>query len=559
MVIDREAVLKQAERLLRQGKLDGAIAEYVRLVADQPRDWSSVNALGDLYARAGRPTLAVEQYHRIADHLFAEEFPAKAAALYKKVLKTAPGDEHALLRLADIAARQELFADARAHLGLLAKQRRERGDETGALDCLVRLGSLSDADVKAQAAGGRAAETLHDLPRALELYKSAADGFAASDRRAEAIEALAAAVALAPSDHQLRARLVGECMAVGQLDRAQELLSSDAVGTDPDLLLLAARLHFASGRDAAARVALTRLLTVAPDHRDAVMALADEMSGADRTDSAYGCLEVVVDDAVLAGRWDEAIAVLRSFTARTPHARALQKLVEVTIDAGRQAATDDAQGRLAKASVETGLAGEGGVATPQDADRVSIEQPAEEFDLSDTLAALHDAAPPATVADGSSTLLAEAGAADAPPSLEEVFDGLRVKVTGDARVAEALDRFDLAIRHLEAGDEDQAIVELEQAARIPLLRFAAAARLGRLHLSRLEIDAGIEWLERAAAIPALDAEDGRAVLYDLAAALQTVGEGTRALAVLMEIEADAPGYRDVTARIAQLRTAGGFS
>ena len=55
MALDRDNTLKKAEKLLRQGRLDGAIAEYVKLVEDQPRDWNTANMLGDLYARAGRP------------------------------------------------------------------------------------------------------------------------------------------------------------------------------------------------------------------------------------------------------------------------------------------------------------------------------------------------------------------------------------------------------------------------------------------------------------------------------------------------------------------------
>ena len=52
MPLDREATLRQAERLKGQGRLDLAIAEYVRLVEEQPRDWNAVNALGDLYLHA---------------------------------------------------------------------------------------------------------------------------------------------------------------------------------------------------------------------------------------------------------------------------------------------------------------------------------------------------------------------------------------------------------------------------------------------------------------------------------------------------------------------------
>ena len=48
MPIDRAATLRNAEKLIRQGKLPDAIAEYVRLVEDQPGDWNLQNSLGDL-------------------------------------------------------------------------------------------------------------------------------------------------------------------------------------------------------------------------------------------------------------------------------------------------------------------------------------------------------------------------------------------------------------------------------------------------------------------------------------------------------------------------------
>ena len=41
MATEREEALKKAEKLLRQGKLDLAIAEYARVVEEQPRDWNT--------------------------------------------------------------------------------------------------------------------------------------------------------------------------------------------------------------------------------------------------------------------------------------------------------------------------------------------------------------------------------------------------------------------------------------------------------------------------------------------------------------------------------------
>ena len=38
MAIDRAEALKKAEKLLRQGKIDLAIGEYVKMIDEQPRD-----------------------------------------------------------------------------------------------------------------------------------------------------------------------------------------------------------------------------------------------------------------------------------------------------------------------------------------------------------------------------------------------------------------------------------------------------------------------------------------------------------------------------------------
>jgi tetratricopeptide (TPR) repeat protein len=646
MAIDRDATLKQAEKLLRQGKLDGAIEEYVRLVEDQPRDWNSINALGDLYARAGKADRAVEQYNRIADHLYAEGFLPKAAALYKKVSKTRSDDEHATLRLAEIAARQELFADARGYLRQLAKQRRDRGDERGALDCLVRLASLDDADPDAKAAGGRAAQVLEDVPRALQLYKEAAAGFVTIERPSDAIDALAEAARLDPSDQPLRGWLARECLALGQMERARAFLTREAAGDDPDLLLMIGRIDLSAGREQEARVALTRLLTIAPDRRHAVTQLAEDTADAGHAEAAYGCLELVVDDAVLGGQWDEAVSALQSFTSRTPYIPALLKFVEIGIDAGRDEAVREAQARLADAYIDAGRAADARVIAEDlvacdpasdanvhrlrrtldllgatDADEIiaRYREPIETFDDIDIdtaavdTAAVDIAAPEpiaelanatdmqlvelvevdliegtlvesdpggadlqvsldAPAADDRVTLdvqeidlsdaLAGLTGADAEPvrapALDDVFEDLRGRAARDAQVADALDRFDRGVRHIDAGRADRAIDDLEHASRTPLLRFAAAARLGRLYASQQQMAQAVEWLERAAEAPAPDADEARAVMYELAVALSALGEDARALAVLMEIETEMTGYRDVASRIERLRSQGGM-
>ena len=79
--------------------------------------------------------------------------------------------------------------------------------------------------------------------------------------------------------------------------------------------------------------------------------------------------------------------------------------------------------------------------------------------------------------------------------------------------------------------------------------------LGRLYLERNDHSHAIQWLEHAAEAPAPTPDAGRALLYDLATALETVGEHARALAVFVELESESGGYRDVAGQIERLSKA----
>ncbi len=110
----------------------------------------------------------------------------------------------------------------------------------------------------------------------------------------------------------------------------------------------------------------------------------------------------------------------------------------------------------------------------------------------------------------------------------------------------------LARTYLEIGMADEAIASLETAVHSPRHRFEAAAALGRAYLRRGDPVLAIEWLERAAEAPPTTPDDGRQLLYDLGVLLDGAGETSRALAVFLELQANAGDYRDVPARIDRL-------
>jgi tetratricopeptide (TPR) repeat protein len=159
---DREAALKAAEKALKLGKVDAAIAEYVKVVEHQPRDWNSANALGDLYVRAKKIERGVEQYTRIADHLADEGFYAKALAIFKKIIASSPITNTRCCNLGD-PRRQAGHAGGREAVFMqVADKRKSRGDKKAPPKSRSRLGTLDPEDLESRMRAGKLAVEMGD-------------------------------------------------------------------------------------------------------------------------------------------------------------------------------------------------------------------------------------------------------------------------------------------------------------------------------------------------------------------------------------------------------------
>jgi len=479
--IDRPAALRNAERFLRLGRLEEAIAEYRSVLDDQPLDWNTANALGDLYVRAGQLDQAVAHFVRTADTLAREGFVVRASALYKKILKFRPDHEYSLLRAAEIATNQGLMADARACLSSIVERRRARGDHAGVAEMTIQLASLDPADYQARAAGARARVYLGDVGGALnDLLQLAADAVSRGNP-SDAIVVLREATGLEPGNLDVRARVADAYLAAGDVAQAR-------------------------------RLAVTA-------HQFAAVGVAFEAAG--RPDEA---LESWREGARL---YPTDLELLRHLGGRPPHARD----AELVVDTGD-----------VRALIRTDSPGsEGAVATPS-ADHLA------EVDLSLELETIGRADAPEVETGGASTKSEGAVTTD----LEEIFEQIRDRAgrrSGDAAADEAFQR---GVSLHEAGRDDEALAALQEATRAPHRRFGAASLAGRIVRDRGQQVEAVEWFERAAQAPAATREEGHALLLDLADALESIGEVARALAVCLELRADAGDFREITARVQRL-------
>ncbi len=738
MAIDRAATLKTAEKLLRQGKIEPAIAEYLRLVEDQPRDWNLANTLGDLYVRAGKLDKAVEQFTRIADSLNEEGFLPKASAIYKKILKLKPDYEHGILQAAEIAGSLGLLADARSYLTQIIERRQSRGDKRGAAQARIRLGSLDPADFPSRMSAATARVEIGDVAGATRDLKEIAAELQEKGRPSDAIEALRQAAALTPDDAEIRQRLLDIYVATGDLVRARECASTAAelkalaasletaghedaaletlsaaarlepadgelrarlarayvargnsqaaaeyltvetAGDDPQLLFMVAEIKLRGDTPEDGIAIVKRLLDGHPDRREDVALLGWTISE-QTPEQGFRVVELAADAAVSSQDWAAAAAALQEFVTRVPnHVPALMRLVEICVDGGLEATMYSAQAHLADAYIASGQAAEArfiaedlvarepwdrsnlerfrralellGEPDPEAliAERLSGQSPFMTTDLflqANEFPSLDEpptpagapqppesvATPPVAAADPASHSVQAAGrgpvadpkteqkrtgrsahsidlegileelesppavahastesvevdlsivlddikrparrpdgpgssgaaaALEAPPApapvpkdLEGVFAHMRDDASRRSAMEEAEQHFKRGLALREAGDIDACVVALQAASQAPRLRFITASMLGRIFRDRGMNRQAVEWFEKGAQAPAPAPNEGYDLLYELADVLEKEGEVARALAVCLELQAEAGGYRDLAARIDRL-------
>lgn len=480
--LDRAATLRQAEKLLRQGRLDQAIDEYRRLVDAQPRDWTTANQLGDLLGRAGRVREAIEQYTRIADSLAADGFLPKASALYKKILKLAPHDEHALVQAAEAAAAQRLLADARTFFLAAAEQRRARGDAAGVARIVVRLGALDPADIDARMAAARARVDLDDTLGAIADLTQLATELAEKGRDDEALRPLRAILECDPASAHARTELARILLGRGDTAAASAYLTDEEAAQQPALAVAAAEMRIRSGDLEGGVTLLDRLLNAGAGHAtDLVAAVALELAR-DAPDTAYQLVERVADACIVRDDWPGAVQVLQRFSdARPDHMPALTRLVDVCVDAGETKAVIAAQARLVDAYLAAGFPSEAryvaeDLVAREPEERAHVER------LRRVLSESGDPDPDRTIADW----LAEPRSLDVDPSPERelVVPSPSVREPDEAPVPPPTTTIDTPVESIEEPVQEQperveidlslVLDELPAPAEAPMARVAAA-------------------------------------------------------------------------------------
>ncbi|MFZ3217236.1 MAG: tetratricopeptide repeat protein [Candidatus Acidiferrales bacterium] len=139
MAFNKSKALENALKFLNQGKVAQAIGEYQLILRSDPKDQATLMTVGDLFARQGDMTQAIEYFERLAQVYLNDGFNSKAIAIYKKIAKLAPNELAPLERLADLYVQQGVLSEARPLFLQIAEAHLKANHAQKAVEVLHRL------------------------------------------------------------------------------------------------------------------------------------------------------------------------------------------------------------------------------------------------------------------------------------------------------------------------------------------------------------------------------------------------------------------------------------
>ncbi|WP_441291802.1 tetratricopeptide repeat protein [Sorangium sp. KYC3313] len=196
MAVDRDKVLQTAQKLVERKRFDKAIAEYQKLVADDPKDVRTLLKIGDLYLKTEEYVEAITTYERVGQFYSLQGFALKAIAVYKQIReiihKHVPQYEdrfgHIVPRLAEIYTQLGLTSDALAAYDEVATRLLRAGRDRDAIDIFKRVVDLDPNNPLAYLRLAEALIRVRDYDAAIQRFGTAAELLLKLGRRDDALK-----------------------------------------------------------------------------------------------------------------------------------------------------------------------------------------------------------------------------------------------------------------------------------------------------------------------------------------------------------------------------------
>lgn len=147
MALDKNAIIRDAQKYTARGQIDKAITEWQKLLKETPNDGNIYNTIGDLYLRIKAQKEAIESYRKAAGIFQRDGFSLKAMALYKKIININPHNIDALISMAELNAERGLIGNANENYLAVAEYYTKEGSVSKALEIYERMVNLNPSNI----------------------------------------------------------------------------------------------------------------------------------------------------------------------------------------------------------------------------------------------------------------------------------------------------------------------------------------------------------------------------------------------------------------------------
>lgn len=358
MIFDKTKAMRNAERFLAQGKIRLAIDEYRQVVDHDPKDFGTMNMLGDLYIKDSSKKDAVRCYTSVAEHYGKQGFAQKAIAIYNKISKLQPDSIEVTQKLAELYKLKGSITDARVHYLKLAEHYQKKGRKIEALDVWKQIALLDPNNTDVYLSLGESYLEERQEDDAAESFTEAGMRFAKQGNNERAVETFLRALAIRPAEPRSLAAFVESSFAVGQADKAAQKLA-EILETNPhnrDILYLLIDCQIETGDKAEAEKSVIKLVEQEPANYPKFLELAKIYLRDAEVDSATRILSMSSEHLLVGGQADEFHKMVTEILNQNPEQiDALRLLARYCSWQRDETAFRESLDRLAVAANKAGL------------------------------------------------------------------------------------------------------------------------------------------------------------------------------------------------------------
>jgi tetratricopeptide (TPR) repeat protein len=228
MAYNKSKNVEAAQKLLNQGKVAQAIAEYQNILKFEPRDQVTLMTIGELYIRQGETFQAIDYFERLAQIFVGDGFLTKAIAVYKRIAKLAPEEIRPLEKLADLYVQQGVMSEARPLFLQLAEIHLKNNRQPEAVGLLKKLLQAEPDNLRIQIRLADLYQAMGQTREAIEAYVSASQRALARGDQGESEKLADKALKLEPTNLAAAIVKARSYSSQGNLTKAAQLLEQVA-------------------------------------------------------------------------------------------------------------------------------------------------------------------------------------------------------------------------------------------------------------------------------------------------------------------------------------------